>query len=91
MEYLLLDALIEVVADCTHEHALREAGNLAGRNERVHLCVDGGGNVLTVDEDGLPFLQHLAELTEQREPSSFNLFLSSERTTKLVSLGLSKN
>ena len=66
MEYLLLDALVEVVADRTHEHALREAGNLARRNERVHLCVDGGGDVLTVDGDGLPFLQHLAETLRKR-------------------------
>ena len=66
MENLLLDALVEVVADRTHEHALREAGNLARRNERVHLCVDGGGDVLTVDGDRLPFLQHLAETLRKR-------------------------
>ena len=31
-------------------------GNLTRWNERVHLRVDGGGNILPVDGDGLPFL-----------------------------------
>ena len=66
MENLLLNALVEVVGDRTHEHSLREAGNLAGRDERVHLRVDGGGNVLTVDGDGLPLLQHLTETLRKR-------------------------
>ena len=61
VENLLLDALVEVVGHRTYKHALRQTGNLARRNERVHLRVDGGGNILPVDGDRLPFLQHLTE------------------------------
>ena len=35
--------------------------HISRRNERIHLRVDGGGNILPVDGDGLPFLQHLTE------------------------------
>ena len=58
---LLLDALVEIVGHRTDKHTLRKTGNLARRDKRVHLRVDGGGNVLPVDGDGLPFLQHLTE------------------------------
>ena len=58
---LLLDALVEVVGHRTYKHALRQTGNLARRNERVHLRVDGGGNILPVNGDRLPFLQHLTK------------------------------
>ena len=61
VENLLLDALVEVVGHRTDKHTLRKTGNLARRNERIHLRVDGGGNILPVDGDGLPFLQHLTE------------------------------
>ena len=61
VENLLLDALVEVVGHRTDKHTLRKTGNLARRDERVHLRVDGGGHVLPVDGDGLPFLQHLTE------------------------------
>ena len=58
---LLLDALVEVVGHRTDKHTLRKTGNLARRDECVHLRVNGGGNILPVDGDGLPFLQHLTE------------------------------
>ena len=58
---LLFNALVEVVGHRTDKHALRQSGNLARRDKRVHLRVDGGGNVLPVDGDGLPLLQHLSE------------------------------
>ena len=61
VENLLLDTLVEVVGHQTDKHALRQSGNLARRDKRVHLRVDGGGNVLPVDGDGLPLLQHLSE------------------------------
>ena len=58
---LLFDTLVEVVGHRTDKHSLRQTGNLARRDERIHLRVDGGGNILPVDGDGLPFLQHLTE------------------------------
>ena len=61
VENLLLDALVEVVGHRTDKHTLRKPGNLARRDKRVHLRVDGGGHVLPVDGDGLPLLQHLTE------------------------------
>ena len=45
---LLLDALVEVVGHRTDKHTLRKTGNLARWNERVHLRVDGGGNMWPV-------------------------------------------
>ena len=61
VENLLLDTLVEVVGHRTDKHTLRQAGNLARRDKRVHLRVDGGGNILPVDGNGLPLLQHLPE------------------------------
>ena len=61
MENLLLNALAEVVGDRSHEHALRERGNLACRDKALHLRIDGSGLVLTVDGDALPPLENLAE------------------------------
>ena len=61
VENLLLDALVEIVGHRTDKHTLRKTGNLARRDKRVHLRVDGGGNILPVDGDRLPFLQHLTE------------------------------
>ena len=43
------------------KHSLRQSGNLARRDKRVHLRIDRGGNVLPVDGNGLPFLQDLSE------------------------------
>ena len=66
VENLLLDTLVEVVGHRTDKHALRQSGNLARRDKRVHLRVDGGGNVLPVDGNGLPLLQHLSEPFRER-------------------------
>ena len=40
MKNLLVDPLVEIVADGTDKHSLRESGNLACRNKRIHLRVD---------------------------------------------------
>ena len=66
VENLLLDTLVEVVGHRTDEHPLRQAGNFARRDKRVHLRVDGGGNILPVDGDGLPLLKHLSEPLRER-------------------------
>ena len=66
VENLLLDALVEVVGHRTDEHPLRQAGNLARRDKRVHLRVDGGGNILPVDGNGLPLLKYLAKAFGER-------------------------
>ena len=66
VENLLLDTLVEVVGHRTDKHALRQSGNLARRDKRVHLRVDGCRNVLPVDRDRLPFLQHLSEPLRKR-------------------------
>ena len=66
MENLLLDTLVEVVGYRPDEHALREVGNLARRNEAVHLGVDGNGGLVPVDGHVLPFLQDLAETLGER-------------------------
>ena len=66
VENLLLDTLVEVVGHRTDKHSLRQSGNLARRDKRVHLRVDGGGNVLPVDGNGLPLLQHLSEPFRER-------------------------
>ena len=61
MENLLLDALVERVGYGADEHSLRQRGNFRGRNKRIHLGIDGGGLVVAVDGDALPFLQDLSE------------------------------
>ena len=66
VENLLFDTLVEVVGHRTDKHSLRQTGNLAGRDKRVHLRVDGCRNVLPVDRDRLPFLQHLSEPLRKR-------------------------
>ena len=66
MENLLLDTLVEVVGYRPDEHALCEVGNLARRNEAVHLGVDGDGGLVPVDGHVLPFLQNLAETLGER-------------------------
>ena len=66
MENLLFYTLVEVVGHRTDKHSLCKPGNLARRDKRVHLRVDGGGNVLPVDGDGLPLLQHLSEPFRER-------------------------
>ncbi len=49
VKYLLVYALVDIVTDRTDEHSLRESGNLARRNEAVHLRVERMAHVLTVD------------------------------------------
>ena len=66
VENLLFYTFVEVVGHRTDKHSLRQAGNLARRDKRVHLRVDGGGNILPVDGNGLPFLQHLSEPFRER-------------------------
>ena len=66
VENLLFYTLVEVVGHRTDKHSLCKPGNLARRDKRVHLRVDGGGNVLPVDGDGLPFLQHLSKAFRKR-------------------------
>ena len=60
------DAFVEVVGHQTDKHTLRKPGNLARRNERVHLRVDGGGHVLPVDGDRLPLLQYISKPLRKR-------------------------
>ena len=66
MENLLLDTLVEIVGYRPDEHTLCEVGNLACRNEAVHLGVDGDGSLVPVDGHVLPFLQDLAETLGER-------------------------
>ena len=46
-------SIIHELSPSIEGHSLRKPGNLTRWNERVHLRVDGGGNILTVD--GYPF------------------------------------
>ena len=39
------NTIVEVIGHRTDKHSLRQAGNLAGRDKRVHLRIDRGGNV----------------------------------------------
>ena len=61
MKYLLDYALVDIVTDRADEHSLRESGNLARRNEAVHLRVERVAHILTVDGDRLTLLENLAE------------------------------
>ena len=66
MENLLLDPLVERIGYGADEHTLRQGGNLRGRDERIHLRIDGGGLVVAVDRDALPLLQDLSEAFGER-------------------------
>ena len=66
MKYLLLDAFGEIIGDCSHEHSLCERGDLALRNQAVHLRGDGGRFVASGDAHALPFLKHLAKPLRER-------------------------
>ena len=61
MKNLLVDPLVEVIGHGSDEHALRKRRNLRLRNEAVHLRGYGGGLVVAVDGDALPFLQDFPE------------------------------
>ena len=41
MEYLLFDALVEVIGNRADKHALGKTADFAGRNKAVHLGIDG--------------------------------------------------
>lgn len=61
MENLLFDTLVEVVGNGADKHALCQTANLARRNKTVHLGVDGSGDILTVDGNGLALLEHFSK------------------------------
>ena len=61
MEDFLIYAFGEIVGNRADKHSLRQTTNLAWRNKAVHLGVDGSGDILTVDGNGLALLQHLSE------------------------------
>ena len=56
MENLLINTFVEIIRDGTDKHSLCKCGNFAGRNQAVHLRIDRGGCVLTVNRHRLPFL-----------------------------------
>lgn len=66
MENFLVNLLAEVVRHRTDKGTLREVGNLGCRNERIKLGIDRRRYVLTVDGNGLPLLEHLAEALGKR-------------------------
>lgn len=80
MENLLVNLLAEVVRHRTDKGTLREVGNLGCRNERIKLGIDGRGHVLTVDGNGLPLLEHLAE-TLGKHLCRFSHHLTAENVT----------
>ena len=61
VENLLLDALVEVIGDCTDKHTLRQVADFGSRDKAIHLGIDGNGSLVAVDSHVLPFLQDLAE------------------------------
>ena len=61
MEDLLLDTFVEVIGNRADKHSLGESANLARRNETVHLGVDGSGDILAVDGNGLALLEHFSK------------------------------
>ena len=66
MEDLLFDAFVEIVRHGTHEHALREVGNLRGGNQAVELRIGRGGEVVVAQRVGGPQLHDPAEALAQR-------------------------
>lgn len=66
VENLLLDPLVERIGYGADEHPLRQRGNLRGRDERIHLRIDGCGLVVAVDGYALPPLQDLSETFGER-------------------------
>lgn len=66
MEDLLLDAFVEIVRHGTHEHALREVGDLRGGNQAVELRIGRGGEVVVAQRVGGPQLHDPAEALAQR-------------------------
>lgn len=66
VEDLLFDAFVEVVCHGTHEHALREVGDLRGGNQAVELRIGRGGEVVVTQRVGGPQLHDPAEALAQR-------------------------
>ena len=66
VENLLLNPLVERIGYGADEHSLRQRGNLRGRDERIHLRIDGCGLVVAVDGYALPPLQDLSEAFGER-------------------------
>ena len=66
MKNLLFDTLVEIIRYRADEHSLCQSRNLARWYEGIHLRIDGGRDVLPVDGDGLPFLQHFSETFRKR-------------------------
>ena len=60
------DAFVEVVRHSTHEHALREVGDLRGGNQTVELHIGRGGEVVVAQRVGGPQLHDPAEALAQR-------------------------
>lgn len=66
VENLLFDPFIERIGHGADEHSLRQRGDFRGRDERIHLRIDGCGFVVAVDRDALPSLQDLSEAFGER-------------------------
>ena len=66
VEDLLLDAFVEVVRHGTHEHTLREVGDLRGGNQAVELRIGRGGEIVVTQRVGGPQLHDPAEALAQR-------------------------
>lgn len=66
VEDFLFDAFVEVVRHGTHEHALREVGDLRGGNQAVELHIGRGGEVVVAQRVGGPQLHDPAEALAQR-------------------------
>ena len=65
MENLLRNRFIEIVGHSPDEHALREVGDLRGRNQRFQLRIGRSRNVLVRDRMRLAHLHDLAEALRQ--------------------------
>ena len=66
VEDFLFDAFVEIVRHGTHEHALREVGDLRGGNQAVELRIGRGGEVVVAQRVGGSQLHDPAEALAQR-------------------------
>lgn len=67
----------QIVGNGSDKCTLGQVGNLGSRDERVKLCANGGGYILTVDGDRLPLLEYFAE-TFGKRLRSFSNHLTAE-------------
>lgn len=65
MENLLVYLFPEVVSHAAHECSLRKISDFGSRYQGIQLRIDGGGCILSVDGNGLPLLEYLAETLRQ--------------------------